>query len=169
MRLFLLLFITVPLIEIYLLIRVGKMIGGFNTVALVVLTAAIGLALLRAQGQKALMTARSKMEQGTLPAKEMAEGVFMAVGGALLLTPGFATDFLGFCCLIPGLRRALIAWGIQRVVARGQFSASYTYTQDPRHNRKFTSHQVHRETNRSGRIIEGEAEEVDGKRRDDGE
>ncbi len=115
MPLFLLFFIAVPLIEIFVLVQVGDEIGALNTVILVVLTAMLGLALLRRQGVKALQDAQRKMAEGTLPAKELVEGVFLAVGGALLLTPGFVTDALGFCCLIPGLRHFLVAGLIKRL------------------------------------------------------
>ncbi len=115
MRLFLLLFIGIPLIEIYVLIAVGKRIGGLETVALIVATAVIGIALLKQQGYKAMTDAQLKMQQGALPAKEMADGVFLAIGGALLLTPGFVTDAIGFACLVPGLRHGLVLWFVRRV------------------------------------------------------
>ncbi len=115
MPLFLLFFIAVPLIEIFVLVQVGEEIGALNTVILVVATAMLGLALLRRQGVKALQDAQRKMAEGTLPAKELVEGVFLAVGGALLLTPGFVTDALGFCCLIPGLRHFFVAGLIKRL------------------------------------------------------
>ena len=115
MRLFLLLFIGVPLLEIYVLIAVGKRIGGLETVALIVATALLGIALLKQQGYKAMANAQLKMQQGTLPATEMVDGIFLAVGGALLLTPGFVTDAIGFACLIPGLRHGLIFWLVKRL------------------------------------------------------
>ena len=91
MRLFLLLFITIPIIEMWVLIEVGSEIGALNTIFLVFLTAAIGLALLRQQGMNTLLRVNQQMEQGQLPAGDILEGVMLAVGGALLLTPGFIT------------------------------------------------------------------------------
>ncbi len=104
------LFIAIPLIELYLIIKVGGIIGAFWTVALVVLTAVIGVNLLRIQGFSTLQRAQLNMAQGQLPAMEMLEGVFLAIAGVLLLTPGFLTDAIGFLCLIPASRRAMIRW-----------------------------------------------------------
>jgi len=95
------------------LIKVGGYIGAVPTVGLVLLTAMMGLALLRQQGLAAIVKAQQKMDSGEIPLNEMLAGIFLAVGGALLLTPGFVTDAIGFCCLIPGLRKILIAWGIR--------------------------------------------------------
>src|SRR5690606_19661020 len=99
-----LLFVLTPIVEMWVLIKVGGVIGALPTIGLVLLTAVIGLALLRMQGFATLLRARQKMEEGQLPAKELVEGIFLAVGGALLLTPGFVTDALGFACLLPGTR-----------------------------------------------------------------
>lgn len=114
LRLLFSLFILVPVIEMIVLIRVGSVIGAFSTIGLVLLTAMIGITLLRHQGLSTLMRAQAKMQEGTLPAKEMIEGIFLAVGGALLLTPGFITDGIGLCCLLPGIRHVLIAFGLRR-------------------------------------------------------
>ncbi|WP_323846981.1 FxsA family protein [Microbulbifer magnicolonia] len=108
MRPLLLLFILMPILEMWLLITVGREIGALPTIGLVLLTAVVGLALLRRQGLSTVMRAQQKMQAGELPAREMVEGIFLAVGGALLLTPGFITDALGFACLIPGLRQLLL-------------------------------------------------------------
>lgn len=107
MRFFLLLFIIVPVLEMWLLITVGQLIGALPTIGLVLLTAVIGVNLLRAQGLSTLTRAQEKMSGGSLPAQEMIEGLALAVGGALLLTPGFATDAFGFACLIPPSRKFL--------------------------------------------------------------
>lgn len=129
MRLFPLLFIAVPILEMWLLIEVGGGIGAFNTVALVLLTAMIGFALLRHQGMATLQRAQQRMAQGQMPANEMAEGICLAVGGALLLTPGFITDSFGFVCLIPGLRQLLVGGVLKRMqmrgAAQGQFSGNF--------------------------------------------
>jgi UPF0716 protein FxsA len=102
------LFIVVPLIELYLIIEVGSHIGALWTVLIVIMTAVIGVQLLRIQGFNTLRRAQQNMAQGSLPAMEMMEGIVLAVGGALLITPGFLTDTLGFLCLIPVTRRAMI-------------------------------------------------------------
>ncbi len=103
-----LLFLTVPAVEIYFLIKVGNVIGAIPTIALVVFTALLGAFLLRLQGWITLQRTRMSLARGELPAMEMLEGVLLVVAGALLLTPGFVTDTLGFLLLAPPLRRALI-------------------------------------------------------------
>ncbi|WGL16652.1 FxsA family protein [Microbulbifer bruguierae] len=108
MRPLLVLFIVMPILEMWVLITVGQHIGALPTIGLVLLTAVVGLALLRRQGISTVMRAQQKMQAGELPAREMAEGIFLAVGGALLLTPGFVTDAIGFACLIPGLRQLIL-------------------------------------------------------------
>jgi len=105
----LIIFVIMPIAEMWLLIEVGGRIGALPTIALVLLTATLGLALLRQQGISTLARANQRMQSGGLPVQEMAEGLFLAVGGALLLTPGFITDAIGFACLIPGLRQWLLA------------------------------------------------------------
>jgi UPF0716 protein FxsA len=118
LRVLFILFLVLPILEIWLLLKVGSVIGGLPTVGLVVLTAIAGVALLRQQSLATVLRARGKLEHGEAPIGEMAEGIFLAVGGALLLTPGFVTDFLGFCCLLPGVRRALLSWGIRQFFGR---------------------------------------------------
>mgnify|MGYP000346529515 FL=1 len=101
-------FIVLPILEMYVLIRVGSNIGAFNTILLVLLTALIGFALLRVQGFRTLMNARNKLGMAQLPAEEIITGIFLAIGGALLLTPGFITDLFGLLCLVPVTRRFLL-------------------------------------------------------------
>lgn len=124
---FLFLFIVMPIVEMTILIKVGTIIGALNTVGLVLLTAVIGAALLRQQGLATLLKANQRLNSGELPAKEVAEGLILAVGGALLLTPGFVTDTIGFLCLIPGSRHWLAAQALKRMVVAGQGS-SFTFT-----------------------------------------
>ena len=97
----------------YLLIEVGGYIGTLPTIAAVMITAVIGVALLRRQGLATLTRGMSRLQRGELPAREMVEGLLLAVAGALLLTPGFVTDAVGFVLLTP-VTRALIA---ERVLA----------------------------------------------------
>ena len=137
MRVFLALFIIVPIIEMLVLIRVGGLIGALPTVALVILTAIIGLSLIRVQGLQTLMNAQQKMALGELPAKELVDGICLAIGGVLLLTPGFVTDSLGFMLLIPGLRYLLLANFIKPTLHR--------------------SAGARRAKSESGRTIEGES------------
>lgn len=109
-----LLFLLVPMVEIYLLIQVGGMIGALPTVFLVVFTAVLGALLIRYQGFVTLRNFQKSLAGGKLPALEIMEGMVLLVAGALLLTPGFFTDTIGFLCLIPPLRRTLIRWFLAR-------------------------------------------------------
>ena len=120
----LLLFLLVPVVELYLLIKVGGVIGAFPTVVLVVLTAVIGAALARHQGLATLQRLQATMARGEAPALEMFEGVLLLAGALLLLTPGFLTDLLGFACLIPVTRRALAFRVLQRFTRVTPGSAS---------------------------------------------
>ena len=106
--LFLLLVIT-PITELWLILQVGTRIGVSATLALIFLTAVAGAVLLRRQGFSTLFRARQKMESGQLPAHEMVEGILLAFAGALMLTPGFLTDFVGFALLIPIVRHLLVS------------------------------------------------------------
>lgn len=108
MRFLFLMFIGLPILEMWLLIEVGSRIGALPTIGLVVLTAFIGVNLLRQQGVSTLTRAQERLNAGEVPATEILEGLFLAVGGALLLTPGFFTDAIGFCCLLRPVRRRLI-------------------------------------------------------------
>ena len=123
-RLLLILFLCIPLIEIYLLIKVGSLIGAIPTVLLVVGTAILGAVLLRMQGFSTMYRVRSMLAHGELPAVEMLEGVVLLISGALLLTPGFFTDTIGFLGLLPALRRAAVIWFLKHnaVIATSSWS-----------------------------------------------
>ena len=92
----------------------GNVIGAPWTIALVVLTALAGAWLVRLQGLSALNRVRETAARGELPAIELLEGLFLLAAGALLLTPGFFTDIVGFACLMPPLRRSLIRLAARR-------------------------------------------------------
>ena len=117
---FFFLFLVVPIVEIYLLIQVGSVIGALPTILLVIATAVIGAFLLRQQGMSTLARFQNSMAAGTLPAKEMIEGVLLLVGGALLMTPGFFTDTIGFMCLIPFTRKLMVEQVIKRSLFKVQ-------------------------------------------------
>lgn len=105
--LFFVLLVSVPLVELYVLIAVGRSIGAGTTIGLVILTAVLGAWLLRIQGLATLARARAALEAGELPAVELVEGLILLLTGVLLLTPGFITDTLGFLVLLPPVRRTL--------------------------------------------------------------
>lgn len=106
-RILFILFLAVPLLEIYILVRVGSAIGALPTILLCIFTAALGAALLRLQGIQTLARVRMKLDQGEIPAVDMLGGLILLFSGLLLLTPGFFTDIIGFLCLIPRLREYL--------------------------------------------------------------
>ena len=110
-----LLFLAVPLIEIALFILIGGKIGVFATLAMVLVTAIAGSALLRWQGMQTLNRIRHELENNRLPARPIADGAMIAVAGLLLLTPGFFTDFCGFMLFLPGVRSALWTWLASRI------------------------------------------------------
>ena len=114
------LFLVVPVVEIYFLIEVGSVIGAPLTILLVVATAVIGAFLLRQQGMSTLARFQTSMASGSLPAKEMMEGVLLLLGGALLMTPGFFTDTIGFLCLIPITRQLMVNQIIKRSLFKAQ-------------------------------------------------
>lgn len=97
-------FLAIPVIELYLLIQVGSVIGVLPTIIVVILTAVIGAALVRQQGFATWQRLQSNMAQGIMPAQDLLEGLILLLGGLLLLTPGFFTDMLGFACLMPRVR-----------------------------------------------------------------
>jgi len=101
-------FLAIPLIEIAILIEIGKVVGATYTIMLVIGTAALGAALLRQQGLSTIKKVQRNMNQGSLPAIELIEGLMLLVAGALLLTPGFFTDIFGFLALMPSLRRRIV-------------------------------------------------------------
>ena len=117
---FVILFIVVPVVEISLLIQVGTIIGTFATILLILATAIIGAGLLRQQGLSTLARFRNNLSSGTLPAQELIEGILLAVGGALLMTPGFVTDAMGFFCLIPFSRKAFAQYIMKRSAVKMQ-------------------------------------------------
>lgn len=100
------LFLAVPLIEIALFIQVGGLIGLWPTLLIVVLTAILGTFMMRQQGLKALQDLQSSFGEMRDPTEPLAHGAMILFSGALLLTPGFFTDAVGFSLLIPGVRRA---------------------------------------------------------------
>lgn len=147
-----------PIIEIFVLIQVGGAIGALATIGIVVLTAVIGTWMLRSQGLSTLNTARSRLSGGEIPAFQMFEGVALAVGGALLLTPGFVTDAIGFACLLPPTRHLLVNAISKRVTVAGvsaNMAGSGTRANDASTGRT-SSKPKGPAAGRRGDVIEGE-------------
>jgi len=124
-RYLVLLFIAIPLLEIAVFIQAGELIGLWPTLAGIVLTAVIGVSLLRWQGIQTLHRARADLERGAVPVTSMAEGVALIVAGAFLLTPGFVTDSFGFLLLVPAIRRRIGAWMIRHMTIIGAGSMGF--------------------------------------------
>jgi len=103
------LLIGVPLIEIYLFVKVGGSIGAWPTIALVILTALAGSIMLRMQGRTMLVRARDKIQRNEPPVTDIIDGIGLLLAGVLLLTPGFLTDIVGYSMLLPQVRAALVA------------------------------------------------------------
>ena len=118
------LFLVVPLVEIYILIEVGSRIGAWWTILLIVLTAFVGARLVRLQGIATWRRFQTSLLQNELPALALLEGLCLLLAGALLLTPGFFTDGVGFAILIPGFRRLVI----NRLFRRGILKATANHS-----------------------------------------
>lgn len=112
-------FLVVPVLEIWLLIQVGQVIGGWTTVALLIADSLLGAWIVRREGRRAWKALQEALGAGRMPDKELADGGLILVGGALLLTPGFLTDVFGFLCVLPFTRplmRRLAGWFFARRV-----------------------------------------------------
>jgi len=109
LRLFLI-FATVPIIEIWLLIKTGRVIGALPTVAILLAISMTGAWLARSQGFKIIGAIRDELAAGRMPAAHFLDGALILTGGILLLTPGFFTDFIGLFFLIPATRTILKRW-----------------------------------------------------------
>ena len=94
----LILFVGLPVLELYVLIEVGSSLGGWQTVGLVLLTAAVGLTLVRIQGLSIMARAQESLAANQPPVREVVDGVFVVIAGIMLVVPGFITDVFGFFC-----------------------------------------------------------------------
>jgi UPF0716 protein FxsA len=143
-------FLAVPMIEIALFIQVGGVIGLGWTLAIVVITALLGSWLVRSQGAMALGQLRSSFSQMHDPTEPLVHGAMILFAGALLLTPGFFTDAVGFALLVPGIRQAVYQAIRARVVVH-QFGDLHGTAQQP-----------HRHTSGQDDVIDGEYHEIHG-------
>lgn len=101
------LFLLVPLAELYVIIQVGQAFGALNTIALLILISAIGAWLVKREGMSVWRRFQRQIESGAVPGKEIADGVMVLFAGALLISPGFLSDILGIALLLPPVRAAL--------------------------------------------------------------
>lgn len=103
-------FTLIPVLEIYLLIKVGTYLGAFETVMIVITTGLLGAYLARLQGLQTMMKLRESLNRGELPAEEMLDALLIFMAGVALLTPGFMTDVAGLLILYPQTRRLFKRW-----------------------------------------------------------
>ena len=153
-------FIGVPLVEIALFIEIGGRIGLAATIAIVIATAILGSVMLRLQGLSALTSINRSLERGEFPAEGLRDGALLLFSAALLLTPGFFTDAIGFALLFPPVRRLIGAYLFRLVAGRVEVRG-YRAPGDP-----FDRNASQRE--RGPVVIEGEAREIDGDKPPDG-
>ena len=120
----LILFVIVPVTELYILIEVGKKIGSLTTIGVIILTGIIGAYLVKSQGFMILRKIQNDVNEGIMPGDSLIQGAIILAGGILLLTPGFVTDILGFILLMPVsrniLKKYLLKW-LKGKIKEGNF------------------------------------------------
>ena len=119
----LLAFCLIPILELWLLIRIGSVLGASSTILLVLTTGVVGVTLARSQGLRVLIKAQEALDMGQPPSEALFDGVCILVGGLLLLTPGFLTDAVGFCLLLPSTRmwfKSYLRYKIEQAFQQGQ-------------------------------------------------
>lgn len=117
-----LLFLIVPIIEIVLFIEIGSRIGTMATLLIVVITAILGASLAHHEGLKTWWRMQNKLASGSMPDEELLDALMILIAGAVLLTPGFLTDIVGFLLLYPGTRRIIKQWARRKLGQRIQVS-----------------------------------------------
>ena len=149
------LFVTVPIIEIALFIQIGGEIGLLSTLGIVIATAFLGTYLVRKQGLNALSQLKNNVETLENPIAPLAHGIMILLAGALLLTPGFFTDAVGFSLLVPNIRFWLFERVKQRILhSQNGFSFTHARTGGAKHSSQNGERQA------SGTTIEGVYEEL---------
>ncbi len=163
MRLALLvLFIAAPLIELAVLIELGRQIGFWWTLLLVIATAVIGTAVLQQQGLETLAKINRSMAEGIPPVEPVVEGFFLLIAGAFLLTPGVITDTIGFLLLVPPLRHAIAHWSLRTFMNNAHVHVRTTTMGGTRQRSSDFGHRPGGDSASSdGPIIEGDFERVD--------
>ena len=147
MQMFLWLFLLLPLLELYVLIKVGSEVGALSVVLWIILTAIAGIFCIRMAGIATALSVRERMARGEVPDDAMLTGLLWVIGGVLLFIPGFVSDFFGVLCLLPVTRH----WLIRRM--RGNKRTHNVYGE---YHQTYTQH-----TEREHNVIEGEFERHD--------
>ena len=117
-------FILVPLVEIYVIIQIGQVIGAWWTIGLLVADSILGSWLIKREGSRAWRALRTALEERRMPHRELADGILILVGGTLMLTPGFVTDLVGVLCILP-VTRPIGRRFLAGVISRRLVGASY--------------------------------------------
>jgi UPF0716 protein FxsA len=157
------LFIVIPIVEIALLLQISDVIGGWSTLALVVITAFIGAKLVKQQGVNALGNVQQQMAQGQMPAQDLFAGLCIIIAGVLLLTPGVMTDALGFLLLTPAVRsrlaKNLMTQAQAKMTNSSQSSFYYSsHTQTPPNN---PFEKVNNDNEQNSNTLDGEFKRKD--------
>ena len=152
-------FVGATLLEIFVFIEVGSAIGAWSTIALIMLTAIVGLSLVRIQGLQTLMEAQRKVNLGEPPAREMLAGIMLAMSGVLLLLPGFVSDLGGVLLLLPPVRAALIERFISKAHVRSQ--KGHTFTAEYHEYSETRIHQDRLGNREEGTTFDGEFQRKD--------
>ena len=129
-RLFLL-FTCVPLVELYILLQVGSVIGAVNTILLVIFTGVLGAFLAQREGIRTLQTIQSVMARGEMPGEPLLDALLILVAGFVLITPGILTDLLGFLLLLPATRLRIGGWAKRQLERRLSSVNTTVYYRDP--------------------------------------
>ena len=116
----LLLFILVPTAELYLFIKIGSRLGLGPTLAIIIVTAVLGASLTKSQGRRAIEKFQAATTAGRMPAKEAIDGLMILLAGAVLITPGFLTDTVGFLLLLPSFRAIVTGYAGKRLKGKIQ-------------------------------------------------
>ncbi|MFT6413013.1 MAG: UPF0716 protein FxsA [Glaciecola sp.] len=155
-RLFIL-FAILPILEIMLLINVSDNIGGWNTFAIVLITAFFGAYFVRREGANTLRDVQLKMAQGQMPGKELSEGLLLLVAGVLLVTPGFITDLVGLLFTIPFTRTPIAAALVTSFLKSGKVQGGFAFHhQGPNDSASANSEQY----NEQGGVFDADYEDM---------
>lgn len=130
LRLFLL-FTCIPLVELYLLLQIGSVIGVVNTILLVIITGVLGAYLAQQEGIRTLERIRTLMARGEMPGEPLIDALLILVAGFVLITPGILTDLLGFLLLIPATRAPIRRWIKSQLERKFAASNAAVFTIDP--------------------------------------
>lgn len=162
MRVFLLLFLLFPVLELYTFFKVSTAIGFFPALLMIIVGSALGVLVMRVAGLATVLRTREALQRGEMPAEQMFDGLMFAIGGGLLLVPGFISDVLGVICLMPFTRNILSRKIRERAKAQAMRQRAFADDLQPRGPTAGPAAQPRRQPE----VIEGEVIEGDFERRD---